>query len=357
MKGIEFIMAEKKFDYRYASGDVVYTADGTPLTIKRRTGNYSVPSYWVEESNDLFAETELFPENPNTLTEEELDKKEYARELRRLNNENEFLSKYSRNLNLLALNGELAMTYGREKEVAEISTILLRRTKPNPLLIGVAGCGKTAIVEELARKFVNERLATGNPHTPVIYDLSLNSLVSGARFRGDFEERLQAIMETVKKNKDIIVFIDEIHSLNSIGNAEGAISAGQILKPSLARGEIRCIGATTIDEYKQYIATDKALTRRFSVVNVSPITGTARENCIANILSEYGQYFGIDTSKVKTETLLNIIDGCIPDTVFPDNVIDIIDETLATAKANSKAEVNDDDMKKTASRQHNIIII
>lgn len=350
-------MAENKFEYRYSVGDTVYAPNGMLLTIKRRCGNFDTPHYWVEETGLIYAETQLSTENPNAPAKEELDKEEYARELRRLNNENEFLSKYSRNLNLLALNGKLAMTYGREKEVTEISTILLRRTKPNPLLIGVAGCGKTAIVEELARQLVNERLTTGNPHTPVIYDLSLNSLVSGARYRGDFEERLQAVMETVKKNKDIIVFIDEIHSLNSIGNAEGAISAGQILKPSLARGEIRCIGATTIDEYKEYIATDKALTRRFSVVNVSPISGTARENCVTNILSEYGRYFGIDTAEVKIETLLTIIDNCIPDTVFPDNVIDIIDETLATAKANKKTEVNDDDMKRTASRQHNIIII
>ena len=187
--------------------------------------------------------------------------------------------------------------------------------------------------------------------------MSFNALISGARYRGDFEERLQGIIDVVKGNKDIIVFIDEIHSLNSLGNAEGAVSAGQILKPSLARGEIRCIGATTIDEYKQHIAADKALTRRFSVVNVSPISGTERENCVTNILSEYGHYFGIDISKVKTETLLNIIDNCIPDTVFPDNVIDIIDETLATAKANGKTEVVDDDMKKTVSRQHNIIVV
>ena len=336
---------------------MVYTAEGTCLTIKRRCGKFDTPKYWVEQNDTIFDETELFPENPKAPTKEELNRKEYARELRRLDNENNELSKYSRNLNLLALNGELAMTYGREKEVAEISTVLLRRTKPNPLLIGVAGCGKTAIIEELARKFVNEHLTTDNPHTPVIYDLSLNSLISGAKYRGDFEERLQAILDIVSRNKDIIVFIDEIHSLNSIGNIEGATSAGQILKPALARGEIRCIGATTIDEYKKYITTDKALTRRFSVINISPITGTARENCITNILAEYGQYFGIDTSKVKTETLLNIIDNCIPETVFPDNVIDIIDETLATAKANEKTEVNDDDMKKTAGRQHNIIII
>lgn len=346
-----------EFEYRYATGDTVYAPNGMLLTIKKRCGNFDAPYYWVEETSLIYEETQLSTENPNAPTEKELNKKEYARELHRLNNENKFLSKYSRNLNLLALNGELAMTYGREKEVTEISTILLRRTKPNPLLIGVAGCGKTAIVEELARQLVNEHLATGNPHTPVIYDLSLNSLVSGTKYRGDFEEKLQAVMETVKKNKDIIIFIDEIHSLNFIGNAEGAISAGQILKPSLARGEFRCIGATTIDEYKEYIATDKALTRRFSVVNVSPISGTARENCVTNILSEYGRYFGIDTVEVKTETLLTIIDNCIPNTVFPDNIIDIIDETLATAKANKRTEVNDDDMKRTASRQHNIIII
>ena len=214
-------MTENKFNYHYATGDTVYTIDGIRLTIKRRCGKFNTPHYWVEENSRIYGETQLFYENPTGQTEEELNKEEYAKELHRFNNETESLSKYSRNLNLLALNGELAMTYGREKEVAEISTILLRRTKPNPLLIGVAGCGKTAIVEKLARKFVNERLATGNPHIPVIYDLSLNSLVSGTKYRGDFEEKLQAVMNTVKKNKDIIVFIDEIHSLNSIGNAEG----------------------------------------------------------------------------------------------------------------------------------------
>lgn len=350
-------MAESKFNYRYSAGETVYTDNGIQLTIKRRCGKYDTPKYWVEEGTGIYDETELFSENPNKPTEEEFNKKTYIRELLDLDHNNLALSKYARNLNLLALKGKLAMTYDREKEVNEISTVLLRRTKPNPLLIGVAGCGKTAIVEELARKFVNEHLTTNNPHTPVIYDLSLNSLLGGAKYRGDFEERLQAILDIVSRNKDIIIFIDEIHSLNYIGNAEGAVSAGQILKPALARGEIRCIGATTTDEYKKYIATDKALTRRFSVINIAPIAGATRFNCITNILAEYGQYFSIDTSKIKTETLLNIIDDCIPNTVFPDNVIDIIDETLATAKANEVTEITVDDIKKTASRQHNIIIL
>lgn len=350
-------MAESKFNYLFSVGSVVYTTEGTQLTIKRRCGKYDTPKYWVEESIGLYDESELSPENPKKPTKEEFSKEAYIRELRDLDCCNGALSKYARNLNLLAIKGKLAMTYGREEEVSEISTILLRRTKPNPLLTGVAGCGKTAIVEELARKFVNERLTTNNPHTPVIYDLSLNSLLGGAKYRGVFEERLQEILDIVSRNKNIIIFIDEIHSLNYIGNSEGAVSAGQILKPALARGEIRCIGATTTDEYKKYIATDKALTRRFSIVNITPIAGTTRSNCITNIVAEYGQYFNIDTSKIETETLLNIIDDCIPNTVFPDNVIDIIDETLATAKANGITEITNNDIKKTASRQHNIIIL
>lgn len=352
-----------KFDYAFSNGDVVYTEDNERLTIKKRCGIGSVPSYWVMENNLIYAESDL-SSTPYNLPkkEEEEAKKEYAKDcykemLLRFDKNLEELSKYSRNLNLLALNNELAMTYDREKEVQDIKTILLRRTKPNPLLIGQAGCGKTAIIEELARQYVNDYLTTGNPYTPVIYDLSLNSLVSGARYRGDFEERLQKILDIVKKEEDIIIFIDEIHQLNSVGNSEGAVSAGQILKPALARGEIRCIGATTIDEFNKYILTDKALTRRFSVVKISAISGSTRQHCIESILHEYGDYFKIDTSSVNADTLLDIVDNFIPNTIFPDNVIDIIDETLATAKYNNVEKISDDDIKKTASRQNGIIIL
>lgn len=352
-----------KFDYAFSNGDVVYTEDNERLTIKKRCGIYSIPSYWVMENDFVYAENCLsstphnLPVENEEETKKEYDKDCYKKMLLRFDREHEELSKYSRNLNLLALNNKLAMTYDREKEVQDIKTILLRRTKPNPLLIGQPGCGKTAIVEELARQYVNDYLTTGNPYTPVIYDLSLNSLVSGARYRGDFEERLQKILDIVKKNDDIIIFIDEIHQLNSVGNSEGAVSAGQILKPALARGEIRCIGATTIDEFNKYVVTDKALTRRFSVVKVSAISGSTRQHCIESILNEYGNYFEIDTSSVHADTLLDIVDNFIPDTIFPDNVIDIIDETLATAKYNNVEKISDDDIKKTASRQNGIIIL
>jgi len=348
-----------KFNYAFSNGDIVYSDNNERLTIKKRCGTFSIPSYWVMENDFIYAENalSLTPHNLPVENEEEIKKDCYEKMLLEFDKENEELSKYSRNLNLLALNNKLAMTYNREKEVQDIKTILLRRTKPNPLLIGQPGCGKTAIVEELARQYVNDYITTGNPYTPIIYDLSLNSLVSGAKYRGTFEERLQKILEIVKKNNNIIIFIDEIHQLNSVGNSEGAVSTGQILKPALARGEIRCIGATTIDEFNKHIWEDKALTRRFSVVKISAISGSMRYHCIESILHEYGNYFEIDTSDVKADTLLDIVDNFTPDTVFPDNIIDIIDETLATAKYNNINKINDNDIKKTASRQNGIIIL
>lgn len=266
------------------------------------------------------------------------------------------LSYYSRNLNFLALKGELTPTYNREAEVEQLKTILCRRTKPNPLLTGIAGCGKTAIVEALATGYTKEHLATGNS-VPVIYELSLNSLISGARYRGDFEERLNNIIEILQTNSNIILFIDEIHCLCSAGEAEGAISGAQALKPQLARGSIRVIGATTTAEYEQSIAKDKALARRFSTIKVAPLTGSAKESCMKNILHEYGEYFDIDVSKVSVDTLSNIVDNMIPHTTFPDNVVDIIDETLAIAKHKQRTAITDKDIKETASRQHNIFII
>lgn len=353
-----------KFEYKFSVGDTVYY-EGTELTIRRKCGLRDTPHYWVSENDTLYAERDLSATPPQEDTEEvrkeraeEQAKREYEQSLKYLDRACPSVAKYSRNLNLLALKGELNPTYNREKEVAEIKTVLLRRTKPNPLLLGVAGCGKTAVVEEVARAFVSEYLKSGgNPHTPVIYDLSLNSLVSGCRCRGDFEERLAQMLKELAAYKNIIIFIDEIHSLNAIGASEGSTSAGQILKPALARGDIRVIGATTTDEYKEHIAKDKALARRFSRIDIAPLIGAARTTCITSIIVEYGQYFGVDTSAVSVETVQHIIDDVIPDTVFPDNVIDILDETLANAKYGGKKAITDADIKKTASRQHGIIII
>ena len=269
------------------------------------------------------------------------------------------LTKYSRVLNELALNKDINRAYGREKEVTRLKTILLKKTKPNAILTGIAGCGKTAIIEELAHSFVDEALIKNKPieDVPLIFDLSLNALISGAKFRGEFEERLQAILTELKDKNDIIVFIDEIHMLNDVGGAEGAVSGGQILKPALSRGEIRCIGATTTEEYNKYLAQDKALKRRFTAIPVLQLSGNEKIDCIKKISKDYSNFFDIKISNNVVEELINIVNNIIPDTTFPDNVCDILDETLAQAKFNDRKTIKISDIKAVTGELHGILVI
>ncbi len=353
-----------KFNYKFSAGDKVYITniegsdDTTVYTIARRCGSYSLPAYFVEGLAFPISEDKLVyacePENDYDDTDPITGYTEY---LHTIDEKIPDVAHYSRNLNLLSLTGKLPPTYNREKEIETIKTILLRRMTPNPLLIGKAGCGKTAIVEAVAKTYVDAALAGEKFYNiPIIYDLSLSSLLSGTKYRGDFEQRLDNIIKSLTKVPNIIIFIDEIHILNTTGNADGAISAGQQLKPALARGEFRCIGATTDEEYKEHVATDKALARRFSLIKVLPLVGAAQKSCISNTIREYGEYFNIDTSEVTTETMAMIIKDIIPDTVFPNNVINIIDETLAIAKYHQKKKITDADIKKTVGRQYNIIV-
>lgn len=284
-------------------------------------------------------------------------KETYLEKLMDLDRDLKDLTQYCRNLNLLALKDELPSVYGRNKEIDEIKTIMFRRTKPNAILIGTAGAGKTAIVEGLAKSYVKSFLKKPECEVPIIYELSLNALVSGAKYRGSFEERLEQIIKITKLYKNIILFIDEIHSINEIGGSEGATTAGQILKPALARGEIRCIGATTTGEYQKHILTDKALTRRFCTVKVNILKGIEQVKCAENILSDYSNYFKVDTKDVVTEKILNIIEEVSPNTIFPDNFIDIIDTTLAKAKFKNQEKISNKDIKNTISAMYGILII
>lgn len=350
-----------KFEYLYNVGDKVFY-NNRVVTIKRKYGKENEPAYLIEEYPGIVFEkfcSSTIEKVKKDLKEEKHEREEaYKQYLYDIDNKFSSLSKYSRNLNLLAIKDELNPTYFREKEVNEIKTILLRRTKPNPMLTGVAGCGKTAVIEELARSYVNDYLNNiNNEIFPIIYDLSLNSLLSGSKYRGDFEEKLQNILNIVSTNKNIIIFIDEIHTINDVGNAEGAMSAGQILKPALARGDIRCIGATTEEEYNQYIINDKALARRFSKIEIKMLTGNTRNKCIDNIIKEYGNYFKINTNLIDVDSIVNLIDNIVPNKIFPDNVIDIIDETLATAKFQNKKEITIKDINTTVTRMIGYLII
>lgn len=287
--------------------------------------------------------------------------------LERMDRDHHALSKVARNLNRLALSGDLAPVFNREAEVEAIQKLLLRRTKPNALLIGPAGCGKTAIAETLAAHIAAQRIAWmqaacpvfKNPAKPplcdvVIYDLSMNALLSGTKHRGEFEEKIQNIMDICRDNRDIVLFIDEIHQMNEIGGADGASGMGQILKPALARAEIRCIGATTTEE-SVILKKDKALARRFSDVTIKPLAGEAAINTADSILRDYEKFHSISVTGTSAAAILEMVSLHVGG-VFPNNFIDVIDETLSGARFEGKTSVSLSEIKATLSRMSGNII-
>lgn len=288
------------------------------------------------------------------------------------------LSKYGRNLNMQYLAGRLEPCYHRGMQIAQIQKILLRRNKANVLLTGVPGCGKTAIVEGLAAAITERRLAYEKvamearkaeaaaendptalqalppaPVKPVMYDwvvyeVSLNAMLSGARYRGDFEERVQDLVNECKGHPNLILFVDEFHMICMAGSAEGCYSAAQILKPALARNDIRMIGATTNEE-KAAILEDGAFARRFSEVPVQELTGEAALKTARHILDNYCKHHKVST-KVTADELLEQVEFFLPGTVFPDNFINVVDETLAGAVFDGNSKVTMGHFNGTLSR-------
>lgn len=253
------------------------------------------------------------------------------------------LAKYSRNLTLLAAQQKLPHCYARESEVEDIRISLRRHRKPNVLLTGVTGCGKTAIVEGLAQEseqalynsWMNQPTEDLFFHvsveSPIIYELSSNALIAGARYRGDFEERLNEIMhEVIPYKEKILIFIDEAHVLSTLGAADGAISAANILKPALARGELRLIIATTDIEYQKYLTGDAAFLRRFNHLEIKPIPNGARVDCAMQILKDFSTLTNIklDTD-IDTEFLDRMLTGPLSDSLFPCTFVDIVDGIFA----------------------------
>jgi len=240
----------------------------------------------------------------------------------------EALSKYARNLNQLVLDGKLDPVIGRDDEIRRVLQILSRRTKNNPILIGEPGVGKTAIAEGIAHRIVNGDVPQ-DLHRKVIHSLDMGALVAGAKYKGEFEERLKAVVKEVQNDEDVILFIDEIHTLVGAGGGEGAMDAANILKPALARGELRAIGATTLQEYQKYFEKDKALERRFQKVRVDEPDRDDAVSILRGIKEKYEKHHGV---QIKDEAILAAVDlstRYIADRFLPDKAIDLVDEAAS----------------------------
>ena len=240
------------------------------------------------------------------------------------------LTKYGKNISLMAERGQLDPLIGREKEIDRLIRILSRRSKNNPCLIGEAGVGKTAIIEGLAER-INDGRVPSSLSGKVIYSLDLTSMVAGAKYRGDFEERIKNIMNEAAKNKSVILFIDEIHTIVGAGSAEGAIDAANIMKPELSRGDIQLIGATTLSEYRKYIEKDSALERRFQPIIVEEPTIEKTIEILSGIKDKYENHHGVTISDEAISAAVRLSERYIQDRFLPDKAIDLMDEACAFA--------------------------
>lgn len=245
------------------------------------------------------------------------------------------LDNFGRDITEIAIKGGIDPIIGREKEIERVSQVLSRRKKNNPILIGEPGVGKTAIVEGLALKIVQKkcpRILFGK--RLVALDMAL--LVAGTKYRGQFEERLKGIMKELEKSTDVIVFIDEIHTMMGAGNSSGSLDASNILKPALARGEIQCIGATTLDEFREHIEKDGALTRRFQKVMVNPPSTEDTLIILENIKDKYENHHLVQYTAGAIESCVKLADRYITDREQPDKSIDILDEVGARSQVHIK---------------------
>jgi ATP-dependent Clp protease ATP-binding subunit ClpC len=241
---------------------------------------------------------------------------------------NSTLDQFGRNLTQAAREGKLDPVIGRQKEIERVMTVLSRRTKNNPVLIGEPGVGKTAVVEGLAQAIVRGDVPeTLRNHQ--IYSLDLGALVAGSRYRGDFEERLKKVLKEIKTRGDIVLFIDEIHTLGGAGAAEGAIDAATILKPMLARGELQTIGATTLDEYRKHIEKDAALERRFQPIQVDEPSIALTIEILKGLRDRYEEHHKVTITDEALTAAANLGDRYVQDRFLPDKAIDLIDEAGA----------------------------
>jgi ATP-dependent Clp protease ATP-binding subunit ClpC len=241
------------------------------------------------------------------------------------------LDQFGRDLTQYARDGKLDPVIGREKEIERVIQILSRRTKNNPVLIGEPGVGKTAIAEGLAQRITDGRVPELLKEKRVV-SLDLASLVAGSKYRGEFEERLKKVMEEIRQAGNIIMFIDELHTIIGAGAAEGAIDASNILKPALARGEMQAIGATTIDEYRKHVEKDAALERRFQPVMVVEPTQDDAVAILKGLRDRYEAHHRVEITDAAIEAAVRLSDRYVTDRFLPDKAVDLIDEAASRVR-------------------------
>ena len=281
----------------------------------------------IVKSNDV--RSEYSEENDDDFDEEKkYSQSKSSRQQGTAKSKTPVLDNFGRDITKLAEMGALDPIVGRESEIERVSQILSRRKKNNPILIGEPGVGKTAIVEGLALRIVQRKVSR------VLFDkrvisLDLAALVAGTKYRGQFEERMKAIMNELEKNRDVILFIDEIHTIVGAGGASGSLDASNIFKPALSRGELQCIGASTLDEYRMYIEKDGALDRRFQKVMVDPPSVEDTIKILVNIKPKYEDYHNVNYDDEAIDACVKLSDRYITDRLLPDKAIDVMDEVGA----------------------------
>ena len=277
-------------------------------------------------ANDLYSET---PSDPDEKFEEEDPQSgRFSQRKSGSKSRTPVLDNFGRDITKLAEDDRLDPIIGRENEIERVSQILSRRKKNNPILIGEPGVGKTAIVEGLALRIVNKKVSRTLFDKRIVM-LDLAALVAGTKYRGQFEERMKAIMNELEKSRDVILFIDEIHTIVGAGGATGSLDASNIFKPALARGELQCIGASTLDEYRQHIEKDGALDRRFQKVMVDPPSAEETVNILENIKGKYEDFHNVVYSDEAIISCVKLSDRYISDRFLPDKAIDVLDEVGA----------------------------